>query len=603
MLMIKDNFEQQLKARIASLPDKYSDETILNVYRAFKQMRNNIWTNDDEIDPLGRVEVTLPDGVKYPLYLALSEVVIEDYVTADQVKPTALKFVEEALYTLKEANIKTLEKSEQTDITDLKALINLVGLGFEQLAQELKPRLVGSEVLTAEEGNFKMRRYVPDKIARIYVLQLMELAKEIKITENYALAEQQYLDIVLLPLELYAGIASATRPYRAAKVLTLLDEYFTIKGVSNYIFNDIPAYNDSYAEYYFALGASNIIGTSRLLRAEDARQSTFGLVFNGITTATGAFSTGLGLWSYGRNLKYLKTTEKLLPRLEAGRAKALKQLNDYEKFQVDKFVKDAVELLEYSKGSSKYLSNSQKRVLRTYGYKFNDLGEVKTATNLSRGDLNTGEIVSAGEIPPSSADNGIANSGSLGLGGDELPSLPDGNLTPNEIKNEFTLPDDFSLEPEIKTPNTTEPNILPEDEVFSLPDDFSLEPPIKTPASSEPSNLPSGESFTLPDSYTLESPIKNPSSPEPSKLPGEEIFTLPDEYTMVDLGNTKEMEAVRLYFDELGTEIKASNLADIKMLTYAEMIDQKGLEKLKFEPRYCRLKSKCKQASQSSKKC
>src|SRR5439155_217935 len=168
-------------------------------------------------------------------------------------KSWRLRALREGLQKYIDAIDHALERAKKIDDKDIKDLLELTGVGFAPIVEQVKPQLMRFDVTKG--------RWVPDEIARGWVGEIESRAEILKAQKRISEAEAQ---VVILALGLV--------PIFAPESL-VLRMWFNGILAADVAVNTVPDYIRQDSELKTALGASGVIGTERLNVAEAEKTS------------------------------------------------------------------------------------------------------------------------------------------------------------------------------------------------------------------------------------------------------------------------------------------------------------------------------------------
>ena len=294
MLLLRDGFVALMRHQIDAFAAMKGDAAVLG-FRSFIReaaLSANL--------PLGKRLVSAPDGSRrsFELTFNLERARSLLGMDADEASLWVLAATREFMASYLVDLRNSLAIALNTGECDLKALLFLTGFGFDPVERLLLPWLMLPDV----EGGVVVE-WTPDFLARAYVVGLPTLAEAAKDQEALSNIDTQVVLLVasavavpaayfqaawLGHLVAHGALGARTGAY-ASYAISTFGLAVDIADLTQIVIKEIPEGLRSREEARFALGASAVLGTGRLLQAEAEKRSWAGLAATALLGGYGLY--------------------------------------------------------------------------------------------------------------------------------------------------------------------------------------------------------------------------------------------------------------------------------------------------------------------------
>jgi hypothetical protein len=281
MLLLRDGFVALMREQLAALEVMDDPASVLGFRSLMREASHSANL------PLGRRLVSVPDGEPQPFALTfhLAEARALLGYDEDQASAWALAATREVMRGYADEVRKALQIAQAVDECALRDLLMLTGFGFDPVVRLLRPWL-----MLPDRDAQGIVDWLPDHVARGYVLSLATLAEAVRDQEAFAAIDTQVVllaaSAVALPALYFQsawlghlvahGALSARAGAAASHAISAFGLAVDVADLSQVVFEEIPESLRSRAEARFALGAAAVLGTGRLMMAEAEQQSWAG---------------------------------------------------------------------------------------------------------------------------------------------------------------------------------------------------------------------------------------------------------------------------------------------------------------------------------------
>jgi hypothetical protein len=326
MILIRRTFIQQMQAYLEQLPAN-PDQFPLEVWR--KMIEPHI--NDPLFMP-GSVMVTRSQGIAVDFRVPFKSTFDGDFLNRafggvyshqqDWIKSAT----REAYLNWRSLLTGALKRAEQTKVGDLKAMLELTGVGFSPVVNVVYSRLLRLE----EQSNPRGLIWKPDIGAMDFVGSIGPKAAELQAIKEIGEAEKA----ILLSGATLLFFAPASIPTRIA--CTLLNGVFAGEALIT-----VDKYLDARGELRFAQGASAVLGTDRLIRAKITQIPEWAVALSVIGAVAGLGGETLAWIEHISLSRALSRVSEILPALKDDTFNAFMRLGAEDKAAVLALVTEA----------------------------------------------------------------------------------------------------------------------------------------------------------------------------------------------------------------------------------------------------------------------
>ncbi|MEO0342186.1 MAG: hypothetical protein AAF198_01990 [Pseudomonadota bacterium] len=260
MILLRDHFLESLRSQDREINSFQTDEEI-RIFRAIIEPAIRSGTL-----LMAQFPVTSPDGTQENFARTYERFAIAEsyHQSIPQSDAWVIAATREAIREMRLSIRNAIQHAESVGECDVEDLVQLTGLGFDNMVKSILPRLMVPPKSSAQ--NASIIEWQPDLPARAAVNGIKTLASAVTAQQDYSDTDANFVRataaIAVLPLTLGSSAIGTAINFVADTV-----------DLAFVALSEIPDSWKSHQEFEFARGASAVLGTYRYDLAEKNRQS------------------------------------------------------------------------------------------------------------------------------------------------------------------------------------------------------------------------------------------------------------------------------------------------------------------------------------------